>query len=211
MGQSSHQCFIYEGSPSRYLPGLAALLRQKLNEKYRCLYLNSPAMVAGMRSYLAAEGIDVARETGNTSLILTANQDHLQNGRFEIDRMMKTLEDALQQALDDGFKGLWATGDMTWEFGPQKDFSKLLEYEWRLEEFFHKHPALGGLCMYHADTLPRETLRRGLVAHPTIYLNETLSRINPHYLPPQAYNHQATTDPRLDHEIDSLCRAEAKS
>lgn len=67
-------------------------------------------MVAGMRSYLAATGMDVAN--------------------------------ALDQALDDGYIGLWVTGDMTWEFGPEKNFAKLLEYEWRLEELFHRRPEL---------------------------------------------------------------------
>jgi hypothetical protein len=50
------------------------------------------------------------------------------------------LEGALHQALNDGYQGLWATGDMSREFGPERDFSKLLDYEWRLEELFQKHP-----------------------------------------------------------------------
>jgi MEDS: MEthanogen/methylotroph, DcmR Sensory domain len=82
----------------------------------------------------------------------------------------------------EGYEGLWATGDMSWEFGPQKDFSKLLEYETRLEEFFREHPTISGICQYHADTLPREVLSQGLLTHPSIFINETLSRINPHYL-----------------------------
>lgn len=210
MGHSAHQCFIYEGSPSRYLPGLAVTLRRKLRENYRCLYLNSPVMVAGMRSYLAAEGLDVAEEIGRTNLILTSDQGHLENDHFSVDRMLQTLRNALQQALDDGFEGLWATGDMTWEFGSKKDFSKLLEYEWKLEEFFQDHSALGGVCMYHADTLPRETLRQGILAHPSIYLNETLSRVNPLYLPPHAYRHQAALNPELDSTINNLCQSCAK-
>lgn len=50
--------------------------------------------------------------------------------------MMQTLADAFSQAMNDGYAGLWASGDMTWEIGGDKDFSRLLEYEWRLEEFF---------------------------------------------------------------------------
>jgi hypothetical protein len=37
------------------------------------------------------------------------------------------LEDALHQALHGGYRGLRATGDMSREFGPGRDFSKLLE------------------------------------------------------------------------------------
>jgi hypothetical protein len=52
--------------------------------------------------------------------------------------MLRTLEQTLDQALNDRYEGLWASGDMDWEFGPEKDFSKLLEYEWQLEEFLSK-------------------------------------------------------------------------
>ena len=203
-----HTCLIYEGSPSRHLSGLAALMRQKLNENFRCLYLNSPVMVAGIRCYLAAAGIDIAHEVEKTSLVLSSDLRHLIKGRFDVDRMMRTLEDALSQALNDGYDGLWASGDMTWELGPQKDFSRLLEYEWRLEEFFHTHAALGGICQYHADTLPREVLRQGLLTHPLMFVNETLSLINPHYLSPDLFNDQAALNPELDFVINRLCQSE---
>lgn len=97
---------------------------------------------------------------------------------------------------------------MSWELGPQKDFSRLLEYEWRLEEFFRKHPALGGICQYHADTLPREVLQQDLLTHPSIFINETLSQINPHYLRADCYIDQAEMNPDLESAIDRLCRDE---
>jgi hypothetical protein len=208
---SRHQCLIYEGSPSRQLPELAALVSQKLNENFRCLYLDSPVMVAGISCYLAAAGIDIARELGKGSLMLSSDQQHLIKGRFDVDQMMQTLEGALAQALQDGYAGLWATGDMTWELGPQKDFSKLLEYEWRLEELFQKHPELGGICQYHAETLPHEVLRQGLLTHPLIFVNQTLSRINPHYLRADSYSNQAEVNPELESVIDSLCHSDEAS
>jgi hypothetical protein len=208
---SRHQCLIYEGSPSRQLPALAALVSQKLNENFRCLYLDSPVMVAGISCYLAAAGIDIARELGKGSLVLSSDQQHLIKGRFDVDQMMQTLEGALAQALQDGYAGLWATGDMTWELGPQKDFSKLLEYEWRLEELFQKHPELGGICQYHAETLPHEVLRQGLLTHPLIFVNQTLSRINPHYLRADSYSNQAEVNPELESVIDSLCHSDEAS
>jgi hypothetical protein len=201
-----HQCLIYQGSPSLQLSAVAALLRQKLNDNYRCLYLNSPVMVAGMRCYLAAAGIDVTREIERASLVLSSDQGHLVGGHFDVDRMMGTLEDALNQALKDGYNGLWATGDMTWELGPREDFSKLLEYEWRLEELFRKNPALGGICQYHADTLPDQVLRQGLLSHPSIFVNETLSQINPHYLHANSYGEQAGRNPELESVINRLYR-----
>jgi DcmR-like sensory protein len=164
---------------------LAGIIRQKLQQNYRCLYLNSSPMVAGMRSYLAAAGVDVAHEVEKTALVLTSEQGHLIDGAcFDVERMMRSLDNALNEALFEGFAGLWATGDMTWELGPDKDFSKLLEYEWRLEEFFRSHPEIGGVCQYHAETLPRNVVQQGLLVHRALFINETLSLVNPHYLCP---------------------------
>ena len=177
-----HQCLIYEGSPSSHLPVLASVVRDKLNENHRCLYLNSPPMVAGLRSYLFAAGVNVPHEIMKGSLVLSSDTGHLLNGRFDVDHMLSVLNEAVDQALNEGYQGLWATGDMSWEFGPEKNFSKLLEYEWRLEEYFQKQPALSGICQYHTDTLPHTTVQDGLSTHQAIFINDTLSRLNPFYV-----------------------------
>jgi hypothetical protein len=204
-----HQCLIYEGPPSQHLTALAAVVREKLSRNFRCLYLNSGPMVAGMRSYLAAAGVDVPGETERGSLVLSSQLSHLtEDDRFDVDWMMETLAIALDDALRQGFAGLWATGDMTWEFGPEKNFSKLLEYELRLDAFIREHPEIGGICQYHADTLPREAMKQGLLAHPSIFVNETLSRVNLHYLqhrvpPPGASNGHAGILDDLHAEFDT--------
>ena len=184
---SRHQCLIYEGAPSRQLSALAEVARQKLDENRRCLYLNSQPMVAGMRSYLAAAGVDVAHESANGRLVLSSERHHLADGhQFDMERMIAALEDTLNQALKDGYEGLWATGDMTWELGPDKDFSKLLEYEWRLEEFLRANPRMGGICQYHVETIPCHIVREALCVHPSIFVNQTLALLNPVYTYPSA-------------------------
>jgi hypothetical protein len=176
-----------------HLPALVSLIRQKLKENTRCLYLNSPPMVAGLGSYLFAAGVDVSQEVMKGSLVLSSDQGHLQNGRFDIDRMLQMLADEVDRALNEGYQGLWASGDMSWEFGPEKDFYKLLEYERRLEELFLKHPTISGICQYHTDTLPPETVQQGLSTHPAIFINETLSQLNPNYFQPASLMGSAKT------------------
>jgi hypothetical protein len=84
-----HQCLIYEGPPSRHLSALAEVVRQKLSENKRCLYLNSEPMVAGMRSYLAATGVDVAHEISNARLVLSSERHHLADGKqFDVEQMI---------------------------------------------------------------------------------------------------------------------------
>ena len=202
---SRHQCLIYDGPPSRQLPAIASVIRQKLTLNRRCLYLNSPVMVAGMKSCLAAEGFDVAGETEKGNLVLSSDQHHLVGDwHFDVDRMMDSLRRALDHALADGYQGLWASGDMSWEFGPARDLSKLLEYEWRLEEFLREHPTMEGICQYHSDSMPRHVLRAGLLAHSHLFTNEPLSLLNPHCAHPPAHDSSAMIDPQLDHMLDRL-------
>ncbi len=193
---SRHRCLIYEGSPTRQLPALASAARQKLQENFRCLYLNSPSIVVEMQNYLEAANLDVAHETARASLLLSSAQHHLSpGGGFDVDRMMSSLKFAVDLALHDGYKGLWASGDMIWEFGPEKDFSLLLEYEWRLEEFFNECKEISGVCQYRADLLPRAIMRHGLQSHRSIFVSEKLSMKNPRYLRREAFTEQAAAGP----------------
>ena len=198
-----HQCLIYKGSPSQKLPMLAGILQSKLQEGYRCLYLNSAPMVAGMRSTLAAMSIDIAEVTKDKLII---SSDPVSSGReFNSEAMLEKLEDMLNLAIKDGYKGLWASGDMTWEFGPSKDFSKLMEYELGLEKMFRRRTELCGICQYHHDTLPQDAMRQSLLIHPTLVINETLKLVNPYYLksnwPPDLH-----TNEKLDEMISDICR-----
>jgi len=177
-----HQCFIYEGPPSLQLPALAATIQKRLKENFRCLYLNSPEMVSAMQACLQNLKVNVADEIAKNRLSMMSATAVSTDGRFDVEAMINGLEEAVAQALIAGFKGLFATGDMTWELGNQKEsFARLIDYEWRLERLFHKQPALCGICQYHRDTLSPELMRAGFLAHKSIFINETLSRINSYY------------------------------
>jgi signal transduction histidine kinase len=176
-----HQCMIYDGSPAAQLPGLVRVMAKKLGANLRVLYLNVPPMVAGLRSYLSAAGVDVAAEIDRGALILSSNDEHLVAGRFEPKPMLALLDEAVSRAIADGYEGLWAVGDMTWEFGPEKNYAKLFEYERGLEALFERRPELQGLCQYHRDTLPADVARDALYLHRACYINETLSRMSQYY------------------------------
>lgn len=183
MGPVRHQCLIYDGSPTQHLSSLVMTLKEHLEQGFRCLFLHYPAMVAGVRYYLTAAGVDVTQEVNRGALVLSSDNSHLIDGIFDADRMIEMLADTVEHALADGYKGLFATGDMTWEFGPEKNFVKLLEYERALEQLFQKTPALRGVCQYREDTLPSQAVQDALLSHQAIYINETLSRMSPSYSP----------------------------
>lgn len=153
---------------------------------------------------MRAEGAEVESEIAKGALVLTAELSHIVNGRFSVDAMMETLAGALNQAIEDGYEGLWATGDMTWEFGPEQDFSKLLEYECRLEKFMQAHPRLCGICQYHVNSLSQDAIRQGILSHGRIFVNETLSLMNENFIPCASLAQQQSHFQALDMLVNRL-------
>ena len=200
-----HQCLVYDGSPAKMLPAIAGCIKQKLAENVRCLYLNSPAMVVGLKSYLFANGMNVAEEAERGRLIFSSDRSHLMNGKFDSEAMLQQINEAINKALSEGFDGLWASGDMTWELGRDPNVKNLVEYEWKLEKLFHEHPRLSGLCQYHLGSLSRDTVASGLASHPAIFVNQTLSRLNPHYHGVSAPAEPRSTTSELKLFIQNLC------
>jgi hypothetical protein len=176
-----HRCMIYSGAPTTALAKLAGAVVAHLNSNYRCLYLNSPKMVDGMRAYLTAAGVNVADEVFKKRLILSSDQSHLLESQFEPRRMIEAIKTAYEQSLAEGYTGLWASGDILWELGPARDFSQLLEYERALERLFVTLPMLHGVCQYHVDILPANAAEVGRKSHRAIFVDEALSKLNPQY------------------------------
>lgn len=205
-----HQCIIYAGVPLHQLSMLAAVMHRMMTNGYRCLYLNSPAMVASMKLRVAALGADVPMEVATGRLVFSS-ESACEEGRSKGDLMLQKLEDALDAALKDGFNGLWASGDMTWELGQDKNAEKLLEYEWKLEALFKKRKELYGICQYHYDTLPQQAVRNGLLMHRTVFLNETLFRLNPYYNHSPLHAETTATNPELDKMISELCQSNVET
>jgi predicted HicB family RNase H-like nuclease len=177
-----HQAFMDPGSSSGHIPMVAAVIKTKLEQNHRCLYFNNESMVANLRSDLMAIGVDVAHETGNNTLVFSSQMSHLNEDQtFDIDRMIATLEETLNQTLRDGYVGLWASGDIAWELGPKREFDQLQQYETQLEDFVRTHAEFSGICLYHAGVLPAAAMQTGYEMHPSFFISETESRLNPAY------------------------------
>lgn len=63
----------------------------------------------------------MAQALKKRNLLLTSDRPHLAGGQFDVELMIKSLEATLNQAIRDGYVGLFATGDMSWELGTEKD------------------------------------------------------------------------------------------
>jgi hypothetical protein len=181
--QGQHICAIYD-TPEEQVSVAARYIADGLDKNERCLYVGSSAPdLDGFRVRLRALGVEVdAAEAGGALLLLTAGEAHLEDGRFECERMLRMLNESLEKALDDGFIGLRTCGDMTWLADTPPGADQVIEYEAVLNELFRNVRGLG-MCQYDRKRLPAHVVAHaGICAHSSLVV-EGSHQPNPGYDP----------------------------
>jgi MEDS: MEthanogen/methylotroph, DcmR Sensory domain len=202
--QGDHVCAIYR-TPEEQLHAAIEYIKEGLARGERCLYVVGEHDQPTFRDALAGAGIDVAREEARGSLVLlTKHEGHLSGGSFDPARMIAMLEKAVQDALDAGFNGLCAAGDMNWLLDGAPGTERLAEYEAKLNYFYESHRALG-LCLYRRS-MPGIVLDRCLATHRVVRLAGGLLA-NPFYeLPELAATRPGSAD-GIEERLDKLSAA----
>ena len=182
--QGDHVCTLYT-TKEEQLAAAIEYIRGGLSRGERCLYVVGEHTPDEFRGGLREAGIDVEKEEARGALILiTKHQGHLEGGYFSPDKMINMLHVAVKDALDAGFAGLCAAGDMSWLLDGADGSDRIAEYEARLNQFYPTSRALG-LCLYNRNRLPAATLDHGLATHPHVRVDGNILLDNPFYEQPE--------------------------
>ena len=180
--QGDHVCTLY-ATPEEQLRAAIEYIKGGLERGERCLYVCCEHDVPTFREALKAAGIDVEAEEQRTALILLTKEDgHLKGGSFDPGRMIAMLHVAVKDALDAGFAGLCAAGDMSWVLDEAPGTERLADYEALLNRFYRENKALG-LCLYRKN-LPPAVLDHSLATHSVVRVDGPILLKNPFYEEP---------------------------
>lgn len=182
--QGDHICTLYT-TREEQLKAAVDYIRGGLERGERALYVCGEHTPEELRTALRATRVDVAAEEARGALkLVTKDEAHLQGGYFSADKMISMLHRAVQDALDAGYAGLCAAGDMIWVLDQAPGTCELAEYESRLNDFYKKNRALG-LCQYSRKSLPHEFLDHCIATHRVIQMDGPIALENPFYEEPQ--------------------------
>ena len=182
--QGDHVCTLYSDRDEQ-LAAAVEYLRGGLNRGERCLYVVGEHTPDEFREGLRKGGIDVeAEEARGALLLLTKHDGHLSGGYFDPEKMINMLHAAVKDALDAGFAGLCAAGDMSWLLDEAQGSERIAEYEAHLNNFYPSSRALG-LCLYNRNRLPPETLDHSMATHPHVRVDGNILLDNPFYEEPE--------------------------
>jgi hypothetical protein len=169
--QGEHICALYE-TEAEQLAVAAEYLADGLRAGERAFYVaGSEAALTRFRAALNKEGINVPNMVKRGALVeATQAEAHLAGGRFDSERMLRLLNEAIETALKDGFNGLRTCGDMSWLLKDPQGAERVVEYESLLNGFFAG--VLGaGMCQYDLRRLPPELIGHGLATHTSVVVD----------------------------------------
>jgi len=202
--QGDHVCTLYT-SPEEQLRAAVEYIRGGLARGERCLYVCCEHNVDDFRSALNNAGIGTESEEKRGALILMRKEDgHLKGGYFDPGKMISMLYAAVKDALDAGFEGLCAAGDMTWLLDQAPGSEKIVEYEALLNRFYASNRALG-LCQYNRSKLPPEILDHCIATHPFVRIDGPILLTNPFYEEPELAASRVARPVGVEDRIAMVC------
>jgi hypothetical protein len=180
--QGEHICAVFE-TEEQYLAIAAEYVADGLSTGEQVLYVcQSDAAVERFHVALEKTGIDVDAARKSRALVESTHaQAHLVDNRFDSERMLTLLNEAVEAALNGGFTGLRACGDMSWLLVEPEGAEQAVAYEAFLNQFFRGVRACG-MCLYDRRRLPSGVLDQALATHSSVVIDGH-HRSNPFYRP----------------------------
>jgi signal transduction histidine kinase len=146
MAWGTHFCLFYE-TKADLLEPLAAYCRAGLEGQEFCLWVvAAPATEEEAWHALRLQVADLDRYVADGGIEVVAARDwYLQDGVFDLARVIRGWNEKLARALARGYAGIRVTGDTVWL--EKKDWKDFCEYEASINDAFaHQH--LAALCTY---------------------------------------------------------------
>lgn len=187
MQPGDHYCGIYQ-TDDDHRALVIDFVRDGIERGEKMLYIVNIQTAAQLKATLAAARIDVDEilETGQL-VILTAKEAYLRGGYFEPDKMIDLLRSETDKALAEGFSALRVTGEMTWALAGDPGSERLVEYESKLNDFFH-HSACYALCQYDRRRFDPDMLVDILHTHPQVLSGqERFDNAHMYFVPPESF------------------------
>lgn len=166
--RGDHVCFIYS-TPAELGDVVAGFIEDGLRRSQRCWYVAAGDESALVQAALRARRIDVGAETRRGALkVIDGSGAYLIRGSFDPEHSIKVFNDAIEQALSDGFTGFRAAADMSWALHLADGPSQLIVYEALLRTLFSTCQAVG-LCLYDRKRMPLDVIDGALATHPKVH------------------------------------------
>jgi hypothetical protein len=177
-----HVCAFFDSREQEY-EVLIPFFKEAIEQGEKNIHILNPAKLAEHRSRLVEAGIDADTCEACGQLELQSWQGVYldENGAFEKDRMLATLDAVCKEATEAGYPRVRIMGNMDWVFSDAAGGKDLLAYEAEVNEVLseNRQPAI---CVYDTSRLSGSMMMDLLRTHPLTLINGVVQE-NPFYTP----------------------------
>ena len=185
LGTQRHACAFFNSADEEYR-ALLPFIREGFDCGHRSLHIVDPERCDDHRLRLTSAGIDVARAEHGGSFQLCCWQDaYLRDGRFEQDRMLAFLHEALESGRKQGFAMTRLVAHMEWATGESPGVEDLVEYETRINHMWPQHED-AVICVYDLARFRADVVMDIMRTHPVVLIGGILHE-NPFFVPPDEF------------------------
>lgn len=178
--QPGHICAFFTSREQEY-DTLLPYLKDGFDEGEQILNVLDSGRLADHRRRLSGSGITV--EHSRVS-VASSEDTYLADGRFDMERMVGFVHDALKSAAAGGRK-VRTAGWMDWIHREIPGVERVMEYEARMNELVPTFDCTF-MCVYDLASLSGETVVDIMATHPYVVLKGEI-RKNSFYVPPEIY------------------------
>lgn len=174
-----HICTLYE-TQAEHLAVLSLFHQNGLAGGARCIHVADDSPIDAFLDALRGAGVDVDREVRRGALrVLAPEEVYLQKRVFDPDAVIAFWEEAVENALQAGFSGLYVTGDVTWVLEKAPGVERLGEYEAKIKRAI-SGSKMQAICCYNYRLLPADLLAAMFATHPRAIFGDNVLCIGSH-------------------------------
>ncbi len=162
-----------------YRRGLITFIRDGLSQNHKVWSIfqaaSLEAHITELKAGLSTEGVepDTAIRRGAWR-VTTAEETYLRaDGTFAPQVILSNLQNAIAEALDEGYTALRITGDMRWSLHAVTGAELLEDYESQLNTILSQSPCIA-LCQYDINDFEPALLQNILITHPVLLVEQHL-------------------------------------
>lgn len=179
-----HVCAFFNSRDEEY-EVLNSFYNEAVDQGEKNLHIVNPDLADDHRARLAHSGMDThgCEACGQLELVAWKQAYLDENGVFDKDKMLATVDHLTGTGRDAGFGRVRIMGDMGWVFSGVPGASDILEYEAEVNEVLsrNRQPAV---CVYDIAKLSGSMMMDLLRTHPLTLIGGVVQE-NPYFTPPQ--------------------------
>jgi len=199
--QGEHLCSVY-GDTGELLTQAVPYLKAGLANGERCVYVADEHSKETIIQALKFWGVYTDHELDTGRLVFWTRHDYRQPGLFDLQTMLRFVNRALSQALEDGHTGIRLAVEMTWTVNNEISDQDLVRWEDFINTISFPGSNVSFICQYNRHLLPCPLIAKAIQVHPVVIVGEDICP-NAHYRPADDVLANPDCD-RLDHLLSAI-------